>query len=392
MIKLKHIALLVFCTAYVTSCTKPFNAESFVFEKVIVVDGQVTDQNQFHYVNLSYTYPIGAQDSAPLGNATVWVEKGDGTIIAFEEIMIGNYQSASSFAGVTGDTYQLFFTTPEGRNYSSNSIELIKSPPIDSVYDKYAQLTSDESTSGLSGIQFFIDTHDETKKAKYFRYEWEEDYQIISPYPSLYGYDLELDSIYLRTERIHICYESGKSSNLIIGTTVGSIENRLIEFPVNFVSGLSDKLRNRYAINVKQYAINESAYGFYRKLKESNESGGSLFDKQQGTITGNILSIEDPNETILGFFEVAGASELRTFFNQSEFDEQLKRAGFRFQCLDSYNIIPPRDSIYYWHEKGFNIIITYTNSEGEPEFQMGPKTCTECAYYATNVKPEFWID
>lgn len=393
MIKLKHIAFLIIGAAVLTFCTKPFDTESFAFDKVIVVDGQVTDQDKMHEVRLSYTYPIGNDEGAPLSGAEVWVETGNGTKLDFQESEAGTYLSTTSFAGEAGVSYQLFFTTSEGKNYRSTAVELIKSPVIDSIYDSYAEITSDESTYSIPGIQFFVDTHDPTNKAKYFRYEWEEDYQIRSPYPSGYGYVAENDSIYYRTEPIHICYESGKSSTIILGTTVGSNENRLIEFPVSFVSGLSDKLRTRYAINVRQYAVTESIYGFYRKLKESNESGGSLFDKQQGTITGNIQSIDDPGETILGIFEVAGYSELRTFFSFSDLDSRLKRPGFRFSCFSNDIVNPTRDSVGYWVTQGdLNIIDFYEYPEGESFITMGSRTCTECIYYATTQKPEYWID
>ncbi|MFY0602085.1 MAG: DUF4249 family protein [Cyclobacteriaceae bacterium] len=129
-----------------------------------------------------------------------------------------------------------------------------------------------------------------------------------------------------------MCFESNESNEIIIGNSVGSSKNRVAEQPVNFVSSFTDKHRNRYAIQAKQYAINESAFGFYRKLKESSESGGSLFDQQQGTIAGNIRSLDDPSATVLGYFEVAGVSKLRAFFDFADLDERLTFPSFRFKC------------------------------------------------------------
>jgi hypothetical protein len=390
-----HIAFLSITVLLLVRCTKPFDAESFGFDRVLVVDGQITDELKQHQVTLSYTYPIGEEAKSTLNNAEVWVEDGDGGRVDYSETDPGVYQTDVSFSGVVGQTYQLFFTTPEGKKYHSNSIELLKSPPIDSIYDQYARLTTDESTSALDGIQFFIDTHDETNKAKYFRYDWEETYQIRTPYPSYYIYFEPEDSIANREIPVHVCYNSNKSSSIIVGNTLGSVESRLAEMPVRFISNQVDFLRSRYSILVRQYAINESSFSFYRKLKESNESGGSLFDKQQGTITGNIRSIDDPDETILGYFEVAGVSLKRAFFSFSDLDREFPRPDFRYACNYNDLIDTTRDSIAQYAAGSAYLITQIYETPTEPieeRYVLAYRLCADCSSYASLVVPEFWTE
>ena len=81
----------------------------------------------------------------------------------------------------------------------------------------------------LVEFSFFIDTHDDTGVAKFFRYSWEEGYKIVVPFPATY--DVVMDStdtlfIYLNPSP-GICYLENKSSSLIFGSTVGSSRNRL---------------------------------------------------------------------------------------------------------------------------------------------------------------------
>ncbi|MEP4534779.1 MAG: DUF4249 domain-containing protein [Cyclobacteriaceae bacterium] len=391
------ISICVLALAAV-GCTKPFDTESFDFDKVIVVDGQITDEDKFHEILLSYTYPIGEDQESPLTGATVWVENGAGQRIDYEELEPGKYLSTISFAGQAGQAYRLFFTTPAGGKYASTSSELIPSPPIDSIYAEYAVVSTDESTFALDGAQFFIDSHDETQEAKYFRYEWVEDYKISVPFPSFYEYFFDLgtqwDSTAMRLpdDFVHICYQSGTSASIIIGTSVGTSENRVVEQPVNFVSTETDRLRTRYALQVMQYAVNESAYGFYRKLKESNESTGSLFDKQQGTITGNILSLDNPTETILGFFEVAGVSSKRRFFSPTDIDVRIA-PQFRYRCPSSSIVDSSRDSLLYYlaSSPSLRIVTAYTpTASDEFRYQIASQTCSDCSWYATTTPPEYW--
>ena len=375
----------------IISCTQPFEIESFDFERVIVVDGLVTDEDKNHHVLLSYTRPIGETEIDPLSNATVWVQEVGGVKMAYSEQSAGIYHSDLSFAGAPGKQYQLHFVTSNGEEYASIPVSLTKSPPIDSIYDQYATVSVEDDANQNSGIQFFLDTHDDQGQAKYFRYEWQEDYKILSPYPSQYIYNDE-DSTYKRREsQVHICYSGSNSKQVLIGSSIGSTVNRLVQFPVVFVSGKLDKLRQRYALLVKQYAISESAYGFYRKLKESNESGGSLFDKQQGTITGNVTSVDDPTVTVLGFFDVAGVSTKRTFFNNNELDPRLGIPPYRYQCGPNSIVRTGTDSIsYYAGTQGYQIINIVPF--GMPPVSLGTISCTTCDWFATTVKPDFWID
>ncbi|MFY0602091.1 MAG: DUF4249 domain-containing protein [Cyclobacteriaceae bacterium] len=392
-----NIIVSLFSIAFFWSCTKPFEAESFTFKKVLVVDGQLTDEDKFHQVALSFTFPIGeeAQD-ASLSDAEVWVESGDGTRIDYNEIQPGLYESENSFAGESNQSYQLFFTTAEGRNYASVIQNLIPSPEIDSIYDSYTETIDDEFNSIIPGAQFFLDSHDETGQAEYFRYEWKEDYKIKVPLASIWEYDKDLDSVIFRTDPVHICYESSESSEIIIGNSIGSSGNRVAEQPINFVSSFTDKYRTRYAIQAKQYAINESAFGFYRKLKESNESGGSLFDKQQGTIAGNIRSLDDPSETVLGYFEVAGVSDLRAFFDFADLDERLTFPSFRFQCgINSLKDTTRAGITLLFSANDKLRIVSVESIPGFPEndvFSYAVRTCADCSWYAPTEPPQYWID
>lgn len=374
------------------SCVEPFNPESFKFEKAIVVDGLLTDQYQSHQIKLSYTRPVGADTPSPLTGAEVWVIANESERIDYSETSPGEYTSQNPYAGAAGSYYQLFFTTPEGENFQSTNVELIPSPQIDSIYDQFVKIIEEDADDISEGIQFFLDTHDESGLAKSFRYEWEETYEIRVPYPSYYIFRPdEEDSIVSREIQVGICYDSARSSNTIIGTSTNSKENRLANMPVRYLTSETDKLRSHYSILVRQYAISELAYSFYRKLLESNESNGSLFDQQQGTIAGNISSIDNPSITVLGIFDVAGVSSKRAFFRNSDLDPKFTIPDFRFTCASNDLVMTTLDSVRYYTEIGYNIFYLDQDPETDEYVPiLGFTYCTDCTGYASNQKPSYW--
>ncbi|MEB2778671.1 DUF4249 domain-containing protein [Algoriphagus sp. D3-2-R+10] len=70
-------------------------------------------------------------------------------------------------------------------------------------------------------------------------------------------------------------------------------------------------------ISVKQLSINRDAYEYWEKIKTVIENQGSLFDIPPAPIIGNIKNTNDPNEKVLGFFEVA-KSQVTRFYVTSE--------------------------------------------------------------------------
>lgn len=385
--------LIFFISLLLTSCLEPFDFKSEGFEKVLVVESIFTDEVKQHEVRLSYTYPLDSGGSVTYANeAEVYIEDEAGNKINFYNELYGIYRTSETTSGQIGNSYKLVINTQEGDSYESSFEPLTKSPPIDSIYDRYIE-TINQTTSQLeNGIQFFLDTHDETGNADFFRFEIEETYKIKAPFPSYYL--VENGAIIPRLDFIHECYGYNIPTGTIIGSTLQNTESKLAEQPIRFISENSQFLRTRYSILVKQYAISESAYLYYRKLKENNESSGSLFDKQTGNITGNITSINRPTEPVLGYFEVSGKSEMREFFSPQEFDPMFNTPRFLYTCrLDQAETLEEAEAIEFFSD----VTNTHKQIHLIDDPPPGPKTaiiyfrtCTSCDWYADTAIPPYW--
>lgn len=371
------------------ACVKPYDFDPGNYEKVLVVDGIITDQPGPYQVSITYTYPLDTTINEYVTDATVWVEDSKGFKYTYSLTEDEQYQSPSNLQGVAGETYTLHIEMPNGDTYESSSQELRTPPAIADIYGKFAELPNDDDVRNVGGIQFFIDSEESTAGVRHFRYEWEEGYKIITPYPARYRVLPDSSIVYMDTT-LGVCYKEAASNELIYGTSVGTTANRMVEFPVHFVSEELQNLRNRYSLLVRQFAISESAYLFYKRLEENNNSGGSLFDQQTGSIYGNIYSTKGEDHSVLGFFEVSGVTEKRVFFNESDFDDRLHVASFPYYCDASSTIkTVPDSALYYVTLSGGNI---YYYDSFLNEVYIQSTGCTSCAFYASLIKPEYWTE
>lgn len=386
-----HIALF-----FLLACVQSFEFESQEYEQLLVVDGLLTDELMQHEITLAYTRPVDQNVLIPTTEAQVVVESDCGEQFVYREEEFGLYRSEVAFAGEAGTKYTLRITTSENNEYVSRPAMLQVAPPVDDITARYAELPSEILERNEPGIQFFMDADPGANGGgSFFRFDWSETAEVRVPYPSnweVFGTCPDECSWELRSERVSICYETNESFGLTLGTTAFNANQRLSEVPLRFVSMETDLLRNRYSIEAAIHSIDAEAYEYYSQLKEVNESGGSLFDNQQGAVIGNMLSVTSEDEPVLGYFEVSGVSRRREFFTSDDYGEEFFFPPFRFACRgDGIIIQTTPDSIRYYLSlfPSFQIVDV---SNIPPEAALGPRSCTDCSWYAPTEKPDFWED
>jgi hypothetical protein len=123
-----------------------------------------------------------------------------------------------------------------------------------------------------------------------------------------------------------------------------------------------------------------------------------LFDIQPGTISGNIESVSNPDETVLGIFEVAQESRLRVFFKASDFYSQGYGTVSQYwvNCDDMEQLtLPINEAGAFMSENSETYELLYYSTSFTPNGGpaiFGLKRCALCTLYGTNKKPEFWED
>jgi Domain of unknown function (DUF4249) len=366
------------------SCVEPFDAGTVNYEDMLVVEGILTNETKQHQVTITRTSHLGKPVFNPEKNAIVTLKAHDGFSTTLTETSPGIYKTPS-IAGVVGKAYTLSITTSNGNNYASEEVVMKNSPPVDKIYARYVS----EGQSPGEGIQIYLDTSDPKNSTHYYRWEYEETYEIRTPFPSKFVW-LGGNTIFIRTIEVDNCWATDSSKSIMIQSTTGFESDKVTGFPVRFIPAVSPELVIKYSILVKQYALNEKSYIFWNQLKEVNDMQGSLFDKQVGKVTGNISSTTDKSEIVLGYFDASAISTKRAFFSPREFPDYTPPLYLQ-SCVETAPLTVPIGKLGATMEQAKNtLIIADAGGVGPDVVYLSPIACCDCTSKGTNLKPSYW--
>jgi len=385
--------LTTFVIAFISACREPYAPPSIKNDNhYLVVNGFINSGNDSTIFFLSRT--VGLTDSTispPELNAQVSILGKFGENFMLTAFGNGEYATGSLTLN-PAETYQLHIITSNGEEYLSDSIPVLQTPPIDSLNWRQ-DLTS---ASNKLGVNIYVNTHDPTNLARYYRWEYVETWEYHAQYDSYYFYDSDLNQVLPRDTSAHTyaCYRSRNSTDLELSTTEKLSQDIIYEYPLVFIPKGDEKLSAHYSLLVKQYAISKEAYNYWQSLKSSTELTGSIFDPQPSQITGNVHSLSNPGEPVLGFISASYAQESRIFITQ----QQIAQWGYvnPNQC-DTVFVPAISDSLkYYFRARGYAPIqqvppeIIGTQRRGAGWYGAYP-SCIDCTLAGgTTSKPAFW--
>jgi len=377
------------------SCTEPYLLQTSNFEEALVIEATITNELKTQQIKLSKTYRLEENGPEFVENANVSIEDNLGNVYPFIE---NNdvYESQTPFQAIAGRNYKLTIIA-NGKTYTSSQEVLGTVNPIQNVE------VNDINLAGERGAEIRVKAFDPTNSSKYYRYEFEETYKIIAPKWLPYTVKVDPNTLeFIFTPRAYearTCYSTFKSNELILHTTSNLSEDR-VDFMVRFIPVSNPIIMHRYSILVKQYIQNLASYTYYNTLKTMSGSGSILSQNQPGFFSGNIKCDSNPNEKIIGFFDVSSISSQRIFFNFEEvFPNTLQPAYFYdcfycqeldpFLCPGAYDWTLVSDRIFA--TSSLNTIPTYLLYYSGPNpLNLIPPPCGDCTTFSSNVVPSFW--
>ncbi|MEO1654544.1 MAG: DUF4249 domain-containing protein, partial [Bacteroidota bacterium] len=282
---------LIVVSFVVSGCTEVIQIDFPDADQFLVVDGFISDEQTKHQVRLNRSASLNNGQGRAETGAQVSIQDELGNIYDLDETSPGLYESRIPFRGELGRSYQLNILTQDQKSYISNPVPLRRTPQIDSVYAIY-------QTAELgrpSGIYFFVDSQDPQQSTFFYRWEWEETYEILTPFPSVFTW-LGGNEVERRGESVGNCWSSQSSSNILITSTTNLSEDRVSSFNLHFVSDTSQAMRIKYSFLVRQFSLSEEGFFYWKNLKEQNEDVSGFFSRQPGNLAGNIRALNDSDE------------------------------------------------------------------------------------------------
>lgn len=380
----------------ITACRKPYRPEVIAApNSYLVVEGLINSGADSTIIKLNRTVQLS-------GTSTVNPEKG--AAVSVESELNESIQLIEKPNGVyvypglnlnTSHQYRLKIRTAGGREYASDFEPVMVAPLIDSLTYK---IESD-------GVSINVNTHDPKNNTRYYRWEYDETWVFTSAFQSKYksngdtvlGRDLINDEIYT-------CWRSAYSTTIVLGSSVKLSQDVISNAPITFLSRHSDKIRHKYSALIRQYPLTKGAYDFWVNLKKNTEQLGSIFDAQPSQINGNIHSVTDINEPVIGYVSIGTYSSKRIFVDQRNLptwldymDDGCKVEDFMYVYKDPVTgeTVNQVDQYINFHRatRAIHIPLEGISSPGDPRilgYHSALPECVDCTLHGTNKQPSFW--
>ncbi len=372
-------------------CKKPYNPPAITGNgSYLVVEGVINSGADSTIIKLSKTVNIASKVTAnPEPGAVVTVESDQGISFPLTETTSGNYVSP----GLNLDnshSYRLDIRTSDNKQYQSDLVPLIVTPPIDSIGYNIVSLPE-------VGIQIYANTHDPANKLKYYRWDYDEAWAFRAKYVSYYVSNGTTLVVRQPDQEVSVCYTNDVSSDIVLGSSAKLQQDVLYQSPIVFIASTSEKIESGYSILLRQYALTADAYNFWNNLRKNTEQLGSIFDAQPSQISGNIHCITNPAEPVIGYISVCTVSSKRVFISNAKLPAWVPT--YPYDCSD-YNI--KYDTVYTY---GYNFYNDLVDDPGTllatgppplpgntlpPIINYTQRYCADCTIRGTITPPPFW--
>lgn len=375
----KHLFLFPLIYIAISSCVEPYEpAETLNAPDILVIDGYISTADQSATVKITHAVSLSENSSpAPEPGASIQIEEFEGIAYPLTESDAGIYIAT----GLTLDInkkYRLNVRTSGGKSYLSEYIELIETPPIDSITWRP---TSD-------AVEILVNTHDDTGKAKYYQWKYEETWKYSSNYQSNFVFDQITGEVTWRelSDQNYICFGSSSSTEILLGSTTQQTTDLIRNHVVARIPAMTYKFTRGYSILVKQSVLSEEAYNYWLLLEKTTENLGGLFDPLPAQVTGNITCTSDTSEPVLGYFSGGAETVSRLFIKPSELPNELRYySGGDPNCMvDSvlFDDMPTEGAYYIVNNYGVPFPVGYL---------LSSYYCTDCRAQGGQLEvPDFW--
>ena len=362
---MKALKLLFILLLTLSACVEEFRPEVEGVSGILVVDGTITNGESEFYLSRSISILDTLRGENNITNATMEVERSDGATYPAVHEGNGRYKIQ------TGDLdyekeYRLNFSI-DGKKYQSTFLKPIKTVEIDSLSWRKGQFGEP--------LWVYLDTHGGEDDSPYYKWSFKETWEVTAHFFAVEGYvngklvDFDRNTPNNR----YYCWARDSSKSLLLESTTDLTENRIARKTLIEISPKDERISHLYHIDVSQIQLREEAYDYFKILQEEIERTGGLFSIiMSAGDNGNIFCLDNPEETIIGYVEVASTTKKAMYIEYTR-----------------ENRIFEGDGVICWQEKADH------KRDPKPWIQgltYSTWYCVDCRehYNATKDKPEWW--
>jgi len=324
---MKNILIIYVFLILLSGCITSLDLEHDNNRFLLVVDGKITQKEIPHELLLNYSKSYGSTSTNPVIGAKIKLVDGDGNFEEYIEEINGRYiLYGNDLQRSPGKSYHVEIELSNNKKYSSTPQVMPEIMKPEKIYYETVMIeeTTDlENISSKRYLNIYINTP-VIKNNQNFYFNWRVDHTYsfaeISCHP---------------LKPAVVCYIKRKFDNEDV--KIFSSENlsggMLEGFRVASVYLFPDwEFYEKHFYNVAQHSITKEAFTYWETVNKVAQSTGSIFDTPPAPVNGNIYNIENPDERVLGFFEVSAVDTIRTY----TFADDLEPIAVSDRCSRLY--------------------------------------------------------
>jgi len=179
-----------------------------------------------------------------------------------------------------------------------------KAPEIDSIILEYKKLPSINPRRFESGVKVYSQWQDPENEENYYMWLSSGTYKIVThPENHITINLLSGKEVLTQLDCCADCWVREVNSDKSIRIMKDNNSNgNLITNLAVFIEDNGVRYMDKYFITLEQHSISKEAYLFFDLLDNQLNINGNIFAPPPATILGNMISLENPDENVIGYF------------------------------------------------------------------------------------------
>jgi hypothetical protein len=309
------------------SCIDRFNIPLDEPDFILNVEGYITTQPRSHQIRLSRAAKYGPDflgPSRPVNLATVLIKDNEEKSVLLPYTENGIYITPDDFAAKVGNSYNLEITLPNGDRYISTKEYINSVPKMDSVTYQAVRTASENRLNDEIGVQIIGHFQDPQDEVNYYYWrKLESDFVIIAE-PELYT----LPPTHPTNPRgsapkdccVRCFYKEFPAPPSIMTVSDEFFNGNYQRRMVAYILDDGTRFKDTYRLDLQHLSVSAEAHRFLTLMDQQLRLTGSVFDPPPANIRGNVVSLKNPQEQVLGYFFVSDEQFIRTYIKKENLE------------------------------------------------------------------------
>ena len=318
--------ILILCLTI--GCINPVAFDTSDNPQRVVVFGSVSQIPGRYELTIASSAVLQEVDR-PVSKAEVRLEDNLGNILEYSEEEDGLYVLETSEGDVRpGRSYAITIVLQNGKQITSFPEVLSEEVVIEKLNldVTFNEIVSEASViTRVPTINLTVDTDLSGASQPYLRWEVNEAWNFV---------DWKCHPLFDEADECFFFKENSFTNNTKLFHSEDPNQSTLSNYNILARTPYPTiEFDFRHYFNVSQYSISKAAYEYWETVNKVANPSGDIFDVVPAAIRGNLYNPDDPDELILGYFEVAGKSIDRIY----SLPENLAPFQFDKECIQWLN-------------------------------------------------------